>query len=204
MGCGHGLVREFNQLNREVNTVKHDVNRAERNVNSLKKTADKLDKALGLSESFNLEKFRNDVIKEHNELRSKHGCPELRSDEDLTSKAQKTAESLAKKDKLENSDLKLKGKSISENLSMWNGNEKPGDEIVREWYDQKVNYNWETPSIATNNQAFVQLIWKSSSLIGVGVAKSTKGNWYVVTNYQPAAESTLDEEDLKENVPKEN
>lgn len=194
MGCGHGLVREINSL-------QYQANQAQRTTNTVKRTAEKIDKALGISEKFNLANFRESVKKQHNEFRSRHGCPELQADEDLAAKAQQTADNLARNDKLENSDMRLKGEEIGESIAMWNGDEKKGEAVVAEWYDQKGNFNWEEKEINRKNEGFAQVVWKSSSRIGVGIAKSSKGNWFVVVNYSPGIGRETEEE-IAENVPR--
>ena len=54
------------------------------------------------------------------------------------------------------------------------------------WYDEIKNYDFSNPGFASNTGHFTQVIWKKSSEIGLGMAKSESGKTYFVAHYLPA------------------
>jgi len=49
-------------------------------------------------------------------------------------------------------------------------NPNPAD-VVRAWYNEISEYNWNYPSFSKQSGHFTQLVWKSTSELGVGVAR---------------------------------
>ncbi|XP_065724863.2 Golgi-associated plant pathogenesis-related protein 1-like [Drosophila suzukii] len=62
-------------------------------------------------------------------------------------------------------------------------NPNPAD-VVRAWYNEISEYNWNYPSFSKQTGHFTQLVWKSTSELGVGVARRGD-DIYVVCNYNP-------------------
>ncbi|XP_044250931.2 uncharacterized protein, partial [Drosophila takahashii] len=60
-----------------------------------------------------------------------------------------------------------------------------GADAVRAWYNEISLYNWNYPSYSEQTGHFTQLVWKSSTELGIGVAR--RGDIiYVVCNYNPS------------------
>lgn len=58
--------------------------------------------------------------------------------------------------------------------------------VCRSWYDENKEHTFGTePKGAFKAGHFTQMIWKSSQMVGVGVAKTKRGKVLVVCNYEP-------------------
>lgn len=64
---------------------------------------------------------------------------------------------------------------------------------VRAWYNQIIFYDFQDPGVTEMNSYFVQLIWRSTTEVGVGKFKAPNGNNYIVAFYNPrgGADDTL-------------
>lgn len=60
-----------------------------------------------------------------------------------------------------------------------------GKDAVDAWYDEikQHSFHFEPASMGTGH--FTQLVWKDSKELGVGMSKNSKGQVYVVANYDP-------------------
>ncbi|XP_015908513.1 Golgi-associated plant pathogenesis-related protein 1 isoform X2 [Parasteatoda tepidariorum] len=140
--------------------------------------------------SVELEAFKRDTFNAHNNYRTMHGCPPLLMSDELSDIAQSWAAKLAEKGFLQYSE----NPGLGENISLVDL-EKPsrkGEQIVKEWYKEINNYNYSKPGWKRGAYRFSQLLWKSTTEIGVGVAKIPGQNKaYVVVNYRPAGNNNM-------------
>ena len=92
----------------------------------------------------------------------------------LNEYAQKYAETLAAKDIMQHS---THDASITLN----------GAAAVDSWYDEIKDYDFKKGKSKNGGVVghFTQLVWKDSTQLGIGVAKSAKNSIYVVANYHP-------------------
>ncbi|XP_062405364.1 Golgi-associated plant pathogenesis-related protein 1 [Sardina pilchardus] len=133
--------------------------------------------------------FKAEFLQTHNELRAKHGVPALTMSDDLCASAQAWADHLESINKnssmmsLQHSDTKN-----GENL-YFSSSSAPikltGKEAVENWYSEIKDYNFSNPGFGSNTGHFTQVVWKSSTEVGVGIAMV--GNAvFVVGQYSPA------------------
>nr|CAH8823172.1 unnamed protein product [Trichobilharzia regenti] len=130
------------------------------------------------------ERFNEQALREHNRLRSLHGCPELQLDNELMYSAQKWAETLAEAEKLYHSNHNAYGENLAFKMSA-----APciitGDEVSQTWYSE-IEYHDFSQCYHSNTRHFTQMIWKSTTHCGFGVALSAdKTKAYVVGRYLP-------------------
>ncbi|KRF79061.1 Golgi-associated plant pathogenesis-related protein 1 isoform X3 [Drosophila virilis] len=104
--------------------------------------------------------FENDFLHEHNKYRAEHGCPSLLLDTTLSEECKKYAELLVEKDSLDHSNG-----DYGENLCYTTKNPLT---CVKMWYDEIKDYKYESPGFSLITGHFTQLIWKSSTTMGVG------------------------------------
>nr|XP_037286365.1 Golgi-associated plant pathogenesis-related protein 1-like [Rhipicephalus microplus] len=57
--------------------------------------------------------------------------------------------------------------------------------LVKSWYDEIKQYNYNNPGFSAATGHFTQLVWKDCRRIGTGVARGPKGTYYVVSVYEP-------------------
>lgn len=116
----------------------------------------------------------------HNEARKEVGNPPLEWDDSLVAGAQEWADKIAAQGSLTHS----QGED-GENLYMGTSS-TPFADAVKAFISEKSQYNGETIS-GSNYMGFghyTQCIWKSTTKVGMAVAKSADGASYVVARYQ--------------------
>ncbi|RGP76680.1 hypothetical protein FLONG3_5120 [Fusarium longipes] len=116
----------------------------------------------------------------HNEARKEVGNPPLEWDDSLVSGAQEWADHIASLGSLTHS----QGKD-GENLYMGT-TDTPYADAIKAFLSEKSLYNGETIS-GSNYMGFghyTQCIWKSTTKVGMAVAKGSDGASYVVARYQ--------------------
>lgn len=60
---------------------------------------------------------------------------------------------------------------------------------VRAWYNQIIYYNFQKPEINKFNSYFVQLMWRSTTDVGIGQYLSATGKSYIVAFFTPIGNS---------------
>ncbi|XP_041918590.1 CRISP/Allergen/PR-1-like [Alosa sapidissima] len=142
-------------------------------------------------------RFKTEFLQTHNELRAKHGMLALTMSDALCNSAQAWADHLESINKnssmmtlqpgfqpcLQHSDTKN-----GENL-YFSSSSAPikltGKEAVENWYSEIKDYDFSNPGFGSNTGHFTQVVWKSSTEVGVGIAMV--GNAvFVVGQYSPA------------------
>ena len=79
--------------------------------------------------------------------------------------------------------------------------EEAGSTAAKLWYSEKGNYSYSYPKLDEKNDAFTQMVWKSTEELGMGCARDLQTNdMYVVALYRPAGN---DKRLLRANVLKE-
>ncbi|KAH3748673.1 Golgi-associated plant pathogenesis-related protein 1-like [Dreissena polymorpha] len=136
-------------------------------------------------------KFEEDALRKHNDLRKKHSAQALTLADDLTAYAQKWADDIAKRDRMEHSKCTLpSGDSVGENIYMcWSSDGSAAadaNDAVQSWYDEIKDYDFNKQGFAMNTGHFTQVVWKESKELGIAWAKSKGGSIYVVANYRPS------------------
>ncbi|MEA5619190.1 CAP family protein [Cronbergia sp. UHCC 0137] len=126
--------------------------------------------------------FNNQALKKHNEYRLKHKVPALVLDTQLNTSAQQWANTLASQGQFKHS-----GKSgVGENLYIWmsssptntNTITSEADKAVNAWYNEIKDYNFQSPGFSSKTGHFTQVVWKSTSKLGCGIASGKYNNMY--------------------------
>ncbi|KAF4524072.1 hypothetical protein B566_EDAN013020 [Ephemera danica] len=134
----------------------------------------------GSEESFS--EFEIEALEAHNELRKQHGAPPLELSRELCNYANEWAIHLSEINTLEH---RTEG-TYGENLYVkWGtGFTVDGRTAVQSWYDEIKDYNFSEPGFGMNTGHFTQVIWKSTTEMGIAIV--TEGNgFFVVANYSP-------------------
>jgi hypothetical protein len=142
--------------------------------------------------------MRNDFVTElldgHNKLREEFGrVPPLELNEDLSKLAQEHVNALAESEsKLKNSE----NEEVGENLYYLESADGhySAQQVINFWL-KRSEFNREQKPSTTNH--FTQMVWKTSTKLGVGVAKAKNGAVYVAAFYTPRGNVT---KKLDENV----
>ncbi|XP_032595508.1 Golgi-associated plant pathogenesis-related protein 1 [Drosophila grimshawi] len=124
--------------------------------------------------------FEQEVLKAHNSYRTRHNAPPLQLNEQLSKLSTDWAKYLLAKNRMEH----RQNSGYGENIYMASGGNLTGTDAVTSWYNEIHQYNWQRPSFQSNTGHFTQVVWRSSTQLGVGFAR--RGNTiYVVCNYDP-------------------
>jgi hypothetical protein len=130
------------------------------------------------------QEFINELLDEHNKIRSKHNVPPLKLDPELAKYSQEHASSLAARGVTRASPCRLGDKTLGENVTMSGGSILTPQKVIEIWLKEKENYNFKQPEKSNSTSRFTQLVWRDSEYIGIGIATLGQST-YVVTNYYP-------------------
>lgn len=144
--------------------------------------------------------YARSQLKRHNKLRAKHNSPKMTLDHCLIADAERYAKKLAKAGKwLSQSDHDSERGNQGENLGIdckidWTKKAPEYEDVTDKWYSEEVDYNYNDGR-SKNGRAvghFTQVVWKSSTKLGVGKAAGrvwrNGKKWYctwAVARYAP-------------------
>lgn len=130
--------------------------------------------------------FTRQLLEAHNRYRDLHQAPPLIYDRELGRSAQRWADTIAKKDRLEH-DPKCQDDRIGENVAMKYSSEKTdfsGSDFTDYWYSEIADYDFNAENQVKCGH-FTQVVWKATDRAGFGRAISASGKVYVVGRYSP-------------------
>ena len=191
MGCDEDSLKEektdLNNVNEEMK-IREVSNDKEVPVNnSLKVTkTPPLNRARTNADEFDLDIYKNSIIKFHNEIREKHKSPPLKKNEELNEKASIYAESLVNNQEKINYELNMYNDEIvGENIIV--AESKRPEDAIKKILDEEKNYDFNKNKFSKATGHFTQAIWKDTTDIGCGfwVDKENK-KYYIVLLYYPA------------------
>ena len=130
--------------------------------------------------------FRSAVLAQHNGYRAAHQVPELEYSSKLESGALSWARRLASTGKFEHS-----GGDDGESLHFFFSSEAIdaaglAEQAVSHWYNEIKKYNYKRPGFSGATGHFTQVVWKGSTSLGCGAAKSKDKSYFIVCRYSPA------------------
>ena len=136
--------------------------------------------------SYDLERFREEVLKRHNTLRAKHQVDKLTRYSKLESLAQKHSEYMAQISRMQSSNNKLDDEYIGENICSGSPYSKIGKTCVDLWYSEEKDYDYINPSYDGKAYHFTQIVWKKTNQLGCGIQCDSKSYCYMTCYYYPA------------------
>ncbi|XP_031552265.1 uncharacterized protein LOC116289461 [Actinia tenebrosa] len=139
--------------------------------------------------------FRMEVVEYINVFRRIHGVGPVILSDDITNEAQKWALYISSLGTGKTDTNSPYGRTI---CLRHGKRETIAKECVDEWYNTVKDYDWQDNSISTKSMNFVQMIWKSSLRVGVGVVRGGRGRFYVVVYYDEPGNKA---DQMEDNVP---
>ena len=132
----------------------------------------------------------------HNDARKEVGVSELSWSNSLAEDALLWAKNLALKDDMYHSSNEIRpgqGENLSYSYRSSNGNpnfsETPGKEASTAWYNEIKDYTYAEIGSSKNANVvighYTQMIWNTTTEVGMARAVSTSGSVYVVARYSP-------------------
>ncbi|CEF66061.1 CAP domain-containing protein [Strongyloides ratti] len=125
----------------------------------------------------NFKEMKTRFLKEMNTYRQYHGVKPVKLNSELTSYAQRHAQNLAKL-KIIVPDIY---KQFGETVGVANIFVAPI--IVKKWYEEIKTYDFYHSMPKTKSNMFTQLVWLSTTNVGIGIAKNGENMWIVVKYY---------------------
>ncbi|XP_030373575.1 Golgi-associated plant pathogenesis-related protein 1-like [Scaptodrosophila lebanonensis] len=122
--------------------------------------------------------LEDDILAAHNDLRVLHKVAPLRLNSQMSKEAAAHAKILAEKEDLIHSDSTAYGENLCYTTF-------PPTTCVKSWYDEINKFDFAKPELSKSTTHFTQIIWKTTTDLGVGSAKSADGMDYVVVRYKP-------------------
>ncbi|KAK6636722.1 hypothetical protein RUM43_010385 [Polyplax serrata] len=131
----------------------------------------------------------------HNVYRQRHRSPPLTLCPELCNSAQEWANTLAHMNLFfYRPNAKHVGQNIYCKLNVKEASDVTGQEVAGYWYRACRYYNFlgEPKVLNANVNAghFTQLVWASTSDVGIGIARTRGGKVMVVANYRPPGNTT--------------
>ena len=138
-----------------------------------------------------------EALREHNDIRKRHGASPLVLTKELIKSADKHAETIACSKKFLKSNGTLGNKKIGESIAMSMKGGLNGSQFTNLLYEENKLHNFKNNSHQKVSENFSQLIWKGTKEVGFGIAKGKKGEYVVVAHYFPAGN---DNKEFEKNV----
>ena len=142
--------------------------------------------------SYSQTKIEKEALKIHNDARSEVDLAHLVWSEKLKKDAQKYADYLASKDLFEHSN-NLKKLNQGENLyyaEYYFENTNYLEDASLDWLSEKKDFKYAKIGDSRNNFSLIghytQMVWSSTTQVGIAYSKSKSGKVYVVARYHPA------------------
>ena len=122
----------------------------------------------------------------HNAARAEVGVAPLTWDDALAQEAEAYAQELARRHRFEH-DRDRNGHG--ENLYWYSASTNtPMSDASKSWYDEIEVYRYRKccgPNFSETGH-YTQMVWHSTTAVGIGVAVSSRGETYVVARYNPS------------------
>ncbi|XP_060867483.1 putative uncharacterized protein DDB_G0282499 [Metopolophium dirhodum] len=139
---------------------------------------------MGVSED-EVNEIRNQVLQKSNLYREKYELEPFTLDDQLNNCAQDWANQMVKLQIFDHRKNNVYGENLFLSLNFNN----LGEQAVDSWYNEITKFNIADEETELDNNIathhMTQLLWKSSTKMGVGVSKNSDGTYNVVANYDP-------------------
>nr|QNH72472.1 toxin candidate TRINITY_DN30054_c0_g1_i2 [Pachycerianthus borealis] len=132
--------------------------------------------------------FQQEVLRIHNKYRAHHDTEPMTLNPKMCKEAKAYAEILAQEGQLRHSNHQRHGDG--ENLAMVRGFDMTGEYVTDMWYVEVCDYNFDTGEIKIESRGgfishFAQVVWKSSTQLGIGKFKVGSETYAVVRYRKP-------------------
>ena len=140
-----------------------------------------------------LEAFRSAALTAHNQYRSLCGVPLLDASNTIDISSQDYATQMAATNLFQHSVNSSYGENLyqqytSQDLTVSLCSQM-GNQSVAAWYKEIAYYNYSNPGFDSKTGHYTQVVWKSSTMLGMGLGWSILNGYnyyYVVGQYSPA------------------
>ena len=138
------------------------------------------------SQTPNVDNDVQDALDVHNAARAEVGVAPLTWDDTLAKEAEAYAKELARRHRFEHA---RDNNGHGENLYWYSATTNtPMSDASKSWYDEIEVYRYRKccgPDFSETGH-YTQMVWHSTTAVGIGVAVSSRGETYVVARYNPS------------------
>tara|TARA_B100001248_G_scaffold250783_1_gene225236 strand:+ start:280 stop:795 length:516 start_codon:yes stop_codon:yes gene_type:complete len=139
-----------------------------------------------VSQSLSVNNDLKSALDVHNAARTEVGVAPLNWDNALAEEAEAYAQELAKRHRFEHA---RDNNGHGENLYWYSTTTNtPMSDASKSWYDEIEVYKYRRccgPNFSETGH-YTQMVWHSTTAVGIGVAVSSRGETYVVARYNPS------------------
>ena len=139
----------------------------------------------GAAQSLSVNNDLQGALDVHNAARAEVGVAPLTWDDALAQEAEAYAQELARRHRFEHA---RDNNGHGENLYWYSATTNtPMSDASKSWYDEIEVYRYRKccgPNFSETGH-YTQMIWHSTTAVGIGVAVSSRGETYVVARYNP-------------------
>ena len=140
----------------------------------------------GAAQSLSVNNDLQGALDVHNAARAEVGVAPLTWDDALAQEAEAYAQELARRHRFEHA---RDNNGHGENLYWYSATTNtPMSDASKSWYDEIEVYRYRKccgPNFSETGH-YTQMIWHSTTAVGIGVAVSSRGETYVVARYNPS------------------
>ncbi|XP_031549606.1 cell wall protein PRY3-like isoform X2 [Actinia tenebrosa] len=136
--------------------------------------------------------FARKSLEAHNKYRAQHNVQALTWSNSIAREAEAWAKTLAKKGKLMHNKDRKSGEGENIFMSSAADFESVGADATDSWYSEVEKYDFKRGGHQPQTGHFTQVVWKESTELGMGRAKSKNGMVFVVARYKPAGNNLRD------------
>jgi len=134
--------------------------------------------------SQSISELQSEGLRVHNEYRARHGVPPLTLDASLCKYAEEWARNLASRGVMQHRSNNKYGENLYCKYGSV-GTDATAQEATKSWYDEIKMYNFGCPGFSGSTGHFTQVVWRESQRLGIAKATNSKGQVFIVANYDP-------------------
>jgi len=131
------------------------------------------------------QQWKNDTLAGHNHFREMHGSPDLVWSDECYISAKIQADACQQKGGMFHGTLEGPSGRHGQNIYWCSAPGSSAYHCIECWYDEVIDpgYDFSDPGFSYGTGHFTQVVWKSSTAVGMAVSEDGK---FVVANYFPA------------------
>uniref|UniRef100_A0A7I5WDX8 CAP domain-containing protein n=2 Tax=Strongyloides ratti TaxID=34506 RepID=A0A7I5WDX8_STRRB len=137
--------------------------------------------------------LKRDILNEVNNYRARHHVPRLQISPELEKAAQKDADEMARQKMVILDPTMPSGQNVISTAGF-------PKNVVEQWYKTIDKFDFANKKVKGDNVFFVNLVWKSTTHMGCGVAATDdKQTYYISCRFDPKGE-VFDDQKVQDNV----
>ena len=130
-------------------------------------------KKIPVKEIISFDSFMDHLLTIHNEFRKEHNSPNLKLNPKLCDMAKDYAKELISNKNKDNT-KKYNNEILGSNIYLSETKDNQPEKIIKKWYNEKENFDYDYNYFQKNAAHFTQMVWKGTKEIGIGIVEEDK------------------------------